>query len=99
VVGEPFSVTVSASAPFGLDALAWTATAEAGESGQRRDIGGAAYAVETWSDLAIDEAGVFEIRADAIDVRAREPLPGYPHRAASAVARLVVTEQADAFPR
>lgn len=85
--GEPFTVQVSASAPFGLDSIAWfgidTGIA-ALDQPRRRQVGGEAFDRVTWSDIVIDRPGTFVLGADARDVRYAAPVAGYPHEASAA---------------
>jgi subtilisin family serine protease len=103
--GEGFSITVTASAPLGLDFVEWSAL-DSGvsrlDSVHRRALRGEAVHSATWDGLAIDRPGTFTFRADACDVRLATPVPGYPHCAsegATARATVQVVEQADGLPR
>jgi hypothetical protein len=97
--GEPFSVTVSASAPFGLRAVSWRATATGGPGLDALQVlDGEAYRSVTWSNLAIERAGAYTFEAGAEDLLADEPGSLYPHRVrtgADARASLTVVERAD----
>lgn len=104
--GEPFSVTVTASAPFGLDSVWWYGkrTGDAAlDAPHRLPAGGAYYRSLTWSNLTIDEPGVFTLAADARDVRYGDGAPGYPHRAGERMsvptAQLTVIERSDGVSR
>lgn len=92
--GEPFTVRVTASAPYGLDTVSWAAVgADIGDLGgpRRRHLDGRAYAVVEWPDTAIDRPGTYVLRADAADARAANPVEGYPHRASQAGDEAVAT--------
>ena len=104
--GEPFSVTVSASAPFGLRSLSWRgrATGVAGlDSGHETALGGATVGSITWSGLTVDTPGTFALEADAVDVGLASARPGYPHRASEAApapaAEVTVLERTDGVSR
>ncbi len=104
--GEPFSVTVSASAPFGLRSVSWQgrATGVAGlDALHERALGGAAVGSITWSGLTLDTPGTFALEADAADVGPVSARPGYPHRANLAApapaAEVTVLERADGISR
>jgi subtilisin family serine protease len=104
--GEPFTVTVTASAPFGLDAVWWSGQAtgiRALDETHRRALAGDYVQSVSWSNLAIDRPGVFTLAADARDVRHSAPISGYPHRAGEGTpvptARVTVIERSDAFSR
>jgi Subtilase family len=105
-VGEPFAVTVSASAPFGLDSISWQGlhTANAAfDAPHRTAAGGRALLTATWADLTLAEPGTFTLRADARDARDGDPVPGYPHAASAAAAPveavIAVTERDYAHSR
>ena len=104
--GEPFSVTVSASAPFGLRSVSWRgrATGIAGlDAPHETELGGAVVDSITWSGLAIDTPGTFALEADAVDGGPDSPRRGYPHRASEAApvpaAEITVLERADGVSR
>jgi cell wall-associated protease len=99
--GEPFSVTVAASAPFGLKSVAWrgTDTGDAALDALREaPLGGEAYRSITWRELTIERPGSYAFEAFAEDVLAADSTSAYPHRAGTAVeerASLTVVERAD----
>jgi hypothetical protein len=99
--GEPFSVTVAASAPFGLRAVSWRAAGSGDavlDAVRLRALGGEAYASVTWPGIAIEQAGTYTFEAGAEDLLAAEPAAEYPHRARTAggaMASLTVVERAD----
>ncbi|HET7609307.1 MAG TPA: S8 family serine peptidase [Gammaproteobacteria bacterium] len=99
--GEPFSVTVAASAPFGLKSVAWrgAGTRDAALDVLREaPLGGEAYRSITWRDLTIERPGTYAFEAFAEDLLAAEHAPGYPHRDgtdADELASLTVVERAD----
>jgi subtilisin family serine protease len=104
--GEPFSVTVSASAPFGLESVWWSGegTGDAAlDRPHRRELAGEFYESATWSNLVLDEPGVFTLTADAQDVRHADGASGYPHRAGERTpvptAKLTVIERSDGLSR
>jgi subtilisin family serine protease len=105
-VDEPFSVTIAASAPFGLDRVSWsgraTGVAEL-DAPHERTLAGERYRSVTWSGLTVDAPGVFTLAADARDLRYAEPPSGYPHRASERAAeptvQLTVFERSDAVSR
>ncbi|HEY3517534.1 MAG TPA: S8 family serine peptidase [Gammaproteobacteria bacterium] len=82
-VGEPFSVTVTASAPFGLDSISWLAEGVPAASHERK-LAGQVFASATFDGVTLDRAGTFVLAADALDRRFGNPLPGYPHAASQA---------------
>lgn len=84
--GEPFSVTVTASAPYGLETLSWSGidADPAVPGGRVRRVDGRAYAAATWTDVVVERAGRYVVTADARDVRHARPVPGYPHSASAA---------------
>jgi subtilisin family serine protease len=103
--GEPFSVTVSASAPFGLRSVSWRrgVGSDGAAAVHRQTLDGESVRSLTWSGLVIEEPGTYAFEADADDIpRARAP-PGYPHRASDAapapMAWLTVLEHADGVSR
>jgi subtilisin family serine protease len=105
-VGEPFTVIVTASAPFGVQSVSWTGSgtgAAALDAPHTRALEGQAVASAAWSGLAIDKPGSYSLAADAASVsRTAEP-PGYPQRASDTAAersvRLTVVERSDAPSR
>ena len=93
-VGEPFTVTVTASAPLGLESVSWL-VATMPDTAHRRQIGGQVVASATFGDVTLDRAGTFVLTADAHDRRFTKQLPGYPHAARSATALLTVIERSE----
>jgi subtilisin family serine protease len=97
-VGEPFSVTVTASAPFGLDSISWSIESVSASS-RERQLGGQVFEATTFDGVTLDRAGEFVLAADARDRRYASPLPGYPHSASqtgrSATAVLTVIERGE----
>jgi subtilisin family serine protease len=99
--GEPFSVTVAASAPFGLRNMAWhgVATGDAALDALRvHALDGEAYRSVTWRDLKIERPGTYAFEAVAEGLKAGLPSPDYPHRArteGAQMAALTVAERAD----
>jgi subtilisin family serine protease len=97
-VGEAVTVTVTASAPFGLDSISWLVEGVPAASHERQ-LGGQVFASATFGDVTLGRAGTFVLRADARDRRFATPLPGYPHAASqsgrSATAVLTVVERAE----
>jgi subtilisin family serine protease len=79
-VGETFTVTVTASAPFGLDSISWHVEGVPATS-HERTLDGQVFASAKFADVTLGEAGTFVLRADARDRRFVTPLPGYPHAA------------------
>jgi subtilisin family serine protease len=103
-VGEPFSVTLTASAPFGLESVWWVARGGGAlDTPQRRALGGEPVRSVTWSGMTIDTAGTFTLAADARDLRHTDPRDGYPHRAGAhapePTVQLTVFERSDAVSR
>jgi subtilisin family serine protease len=105
-VGEPFAVTVSASAPFGLDSISWQGVSTGNavlDAPHRAEAGGRAVYSATWADLTLAEPGTFTLRADARDAGRDDPVPGYPHAASDAApavqAALAVIERDRAVSR
>jgi hypothetical protein len=104
--GEPFSVTVTASAPFGLESVWWVARGPGGtglDAPQRQALGGEVVRSFTWSDMRIETPGTFTLAADARDLRHAETADGYPHRAGAhgpePTVQLTVVERSDAVSR
>ena len=97
-VGETFTVTVTASAPFGLASISWLVEGEPATS-HARDLAGQVFESATFADLTLDRAGTFVLAADARDRRFGNPLPGYPHAASQtgrgATAVLTVGERGE----
>lgn len=95
-VGEPFSVTITASAPFGLDAVSWLVEGEPATSHERK-LDGQVFESAIFEGVTLDRAGTFVLAADARDRRYASALPGYPHTASaagrSATAVLTVVER------
>lgn len=81
---EPFSVKVTATAPYGLTALWWfgqnTGIADI-DKAHWQNAGGEPVYTFTWADVRIDKAGTFTLGANARDVRYPTPGDGYPHQA------------------
>lgn len=88
-VGRPFSVTVSATAPFGLASLSWfgmgTGLSDLDAPHTRRG-GGRAVETATWRGVVIRRPGRFALGADARDTGRGAAGPDYPHRASEAAA-------------
>jgi subtilisin family serine protease len=99
--GEPFSVTVTASAPLGLRSVSWRGSAVgdgAVEVSRLQTLGGEAYRSMTWQGLVLERPGTYAFEGFVEGRRAAEPAPGYPHRArtpAGETASLTVVERAD----
>jgi subtilisin family serine protease len=97
-VGEPFSVTVEASAPFGVDAVSWFFDAVPA-SAHERQLAGQVVAAATFDGITLARAGTYVLGADARDRRFFQPLPDYPHTASragrSATAVLTVIERGE----
>jgi hypothetical protein len=97
-VGEPFSVTVRASAPLGLDAISWSIESVSAST-RERQLGGQVFESTTFDGVTLDRAGAFVLAADARDRRYASPLPGYPHAASqtgrTATAVLTVIERGE----
>jgi hypothetical protein len=92
--GEAFSVTVSASAPFGLESVWWFGR-ETGVEGldarHGRVLAGEFVQSATWSGLTIDTPGTYTFGADGRDLRHVLPPDGYPHRAGERAPEPTVT--------
>jgi subtilisin family serine protease len=104
--GEPFTVTVTASAPFGLESVWWVArgTGSGGlDAPQRRALEGEYVRSIAWSGVTIDTPGTYTLAADARDVRHADAADGYPHRAGARApeptVQLTVVERSDAVSR
>ena len=105
-VGEPFTVIVTASAPFGVSSASWAGWhtgVAALDAPHVRALRGDTVASATWSALTVDQPGTYVLEADAASLpRADEPA-GYPRRASETGARsgvpLIVVERADAASR
>jgi hypothetical protein len=86
--GEPFSVTLTASAPFGLRSMSWHGVATGApalDAEHERSLAGEAVGSVTWSGLTIETPGTYVLAADAADLRLTDAArPGYPHRASEA---------------
>ena len=96
--GEAFTVTVTASAPFGVDSISWLVEGLPSPSHERQ-LGGQVFESATFDDVTLDRAGTFVLTADARDRRFASPLPGYPHVASQsgrrATALLTVVERGE----
>ena len=97
-VGQPFSVTVTASAPYGVQSLSWSGQSTgiaSVDAPHERVFSGPAIASHTWNGLTASTAGTFTIAANATDCRFPMPGDGYPHQAADgsglATATLIVS--------
>ena len=81
---EPFTVTVTASAPYGLSEV-WWYEENMGDAdmdpAQIENPNGAAVFSHTWRDVRIAQPGRYTLAADARDVRFPAPRDGYPHQA------------------
>jgi subtilisin family serine protease len=103
VAGEPFDVTVTASAPYGLASVSWSGAdtgIETLDTARRREAHGAAFHAATWSGIVIDRPGAFELTANARDTRHGQSIDDYPHEAAGAegVAAATITVHAPGAP-
>jgi subtilisin family serine protease len=108
-VGEEFSVTVAASAPFGLESVSWSGHGTgiaAVDAPHRQPLEGEAVHSVTWSGLTIDRPGTFVLGAAARDLRHADPVAGYPHQtrggasgSREATAEINVVERANAVSR
>jgi subtilisin family serine protease len=100
--GEPFSVTITATAPFGIDSVSWfgidTGIADLDQP-RRRTVAGKAFHATTWSGVVIDRPGTFVLGADVQDTRYAGPIATYPHQASrgghAATASITVLEPID----
>jgi subtilisin family serine protease len=87
VVGknEPFDVTVTASAPYGLTAVWWfgeeTGITDLDKAHWHNVVGGEPFYSHTWTGVTIAEKGSFTLGANARDVLYPNPGDGYPHQA------------------
>ncbi len=104
--GEPFQVIVSASAPFGLEAISWRARGSglpAFDAPHERAVHGTVVASATWWSVAPHRPGAYTLEADADDQRAPLADDGYPHRASGAApaphAQLTVVQRTDGVSR
>jgi subtilisin family serine protease len=106
--GEPFSVTVTASAPYGLESVWWTIGEGAGEAGRagathRRELAGEHIESVTWSQVVLESPGTHTLVADARDVRYADNESVYPHRAGERAPppsiQLTVVERPNAVSR
>jgi subtilisin family serine protease len=83
--GEPFSVTLTASAPHGLAALWWfgqgTGIPHIDQAHWHNVAGGEPVYTQTWSAVTIDSKGTYTLAANARDVLYPNPGDGYPHQA------------------
>lgn len=101
--GEPFAVTVTASAPYGLASVSWsgldTGIAELDAPRVRRVAGGA-FHTASWPGLVIDRPGTYVLAAEALDARHADPVDGYSHAAtrAGGPATVTITVLAPAAP-
>lgn len=102
--GEPFAITVTGSAPYGLAALSWRGHGTGGLDGAHvAGLDGQPLHAITWSGLAIAVPGVYAFTPDAV-TRAPTAMPdGYPQRASAREptpsAWLTVVERLDAVSR
>jgi subtilisin family serine protease len=102
--GEPFSVTVTASAPYGLESVWWSFRGAGDDSTvHRRELAGEPFESVTWSQVVLDTPGTYTLVADARDVRHADSPSRYPHRAGERApepaAQLTVVERSDAVSR
>jgi subtilisin family serine protease len=104
--GEPFSITVTTSAPFGVESVWWfgqgTGFPEL-DAPHVRMLDGEYVRAVTWDGISMNAPGEYSFGADARD-RANAAAPeGYPHRAGerspAPLAHLTVVERANAFSR
>ncbi|UCH92453.1 MAG: S8 family serine peptidase, partial [Candidatus Aminicenantes bacterium] len=84
-VNNPFTVKVTASAPFGLKAIWWFGK-DTGipdiDKDHRKDVSGAEPVYTyIWNNVRINKKGTFTLGADARDVKYPTPGDGYPHQA------------------
>jgi subtilisin family serine protease len=99
--GEPFSVTVAASAPFGLRSVSWHGVASGDaelDALRLQALDGEGYRSVTWRELGTERPGTYTFEAFAEDLRAAEPMSEYPHRARTASGQtgsLTVVERAE----
>lgn len=84
-VGDPFSITVSASAPHLIKEIGWSRRLESCDTvlEEWRDVGELAFHEETWEDLSLDAPGTYTFTANAKD-RFYPEADGYPHIASAA---------------
>lgn len=84
-VNKPFTVKVTASAPFGLKALWWfgkNTGITAIDKAHWKDVSGAkSVYTYVWNNVRISKKGTFTLGANARDVRYPTPGDGYPHQA------------------
>ena len=82
---DPFSVTVTGSAPFGLQALWWfgqgTGINHIDQAHWQNISTGESVYSYTWNNVKIDKKGIFTLAANARDVRYPNPPDGQPHQA------------------
>lgn len=80
--GEPFDLTVTASAPFGVGHVAWRGRdTPAGQYEWREDVvdDGRAYYRRTWTGLRLAEPGTFRFEALVRDAADGDTNDAYPH--------------------
>ncbi len=82
---QPFDVTVSASAPFGLEAVWWfgqgTGIAAIDQAHWQNVPGGDHVYAHTWSGVTINQKGTYTLGANARDLLYPNPGDGFPHQA------------------
>lgn len=102
--GEPFAITVTGSAPYGLAAVSWrgqgTGSTEL-DAVHVADLEGQALHSTTWAGLTVAAPGVYAFTPDAVSRSAATA--GYPERASAREpppsAWLTVVERSDAVSR
>jgi hypothetical protein len=104
--GEPFTITVTGSAPYGLAAVSWrghgTGSAEL-DAVHVAGLDGQPLQAITWSGIAVAAPGVYAFTSDAVSRSPAAALSGYPERASvrepPPSAWLTVVERSDAVSR
>jgi subtilisin family serine protease len=82
---QPFDVTVTGSAPFGLTAVWWfgqgTGIPDIDTAHWHNVTGAEPVYTRTWTGVTISQRGTFTLAANARDVQYPNPGDGYPHQA------------------
>jgi subtilisin family serine protease len=83
--GDPFTVTVTGTAPFGLKAVWWfgegTGIPDIDQAHWQNVTGDPKVFSHTWTGISIQKTGLYKLGANARDINYPTPGDGYPHQA------------------
>ena len=83
--GEPFTLKVTGSVPFGLKSIWWfgdnTGIADIDKAHWEHVSGAQKVYTYTWTGVTIGKKGTYRLAANARDVKYPSPGDGYPHQA------------------